>query len=136
MEKTTDQAPQPSITPNDAANDLMQAMNKAVEADSLALCHINNVVKLAAFACEARRAIQGINEALRYQDDARGIISDAVPAFNNWREFEDVAGDVLQQVSNQIEALARLIEDRPLYQPASLRAAAMAAHQAEGRPAE
>ena len=112
MEKTTDQAPQLVATHDAAANDLMQAMSNAAEADCLALCHINNMVKLAAFACEARRVLPAINEALRYQDDARGIISDAVPAFNNWRFFEDVAGDVLQHVATQIDALSTVISER------------------------
>ncbi len=88
---------------------LFKAVHEAGEADSLALHHINNVVRLAAFACEARRTLQGIEEVLRYEPTAQKAVADTVPASRNWTQFDDVVGDVLQQASTQIEALAEAI---------------------------
>lgn len=84
----------------------------ASEADAGALGHIKNMVLLAAFACEARRTLQEIDGVLVRETEACQTIKDGVVAVNNWTCFEDVVGDVLQQVARQIGDLSTGITDR------------------------
>ena len=85
----------------------------AADTDSLALYKLTNLVKLAAFACEARRTLEGIDGALTYQPKAKEAISQQVSYSNNWSEFEDVTAHVLQDVALQMEALNEAISNRP-----------------------
>lgn len=97
----------------EAAYDAVQkAVLDASESDSLALFHIKNVVLLAAFACEARRTLVGTTDALKYHAEARSSVEDFVTASNNWTQFEDAAGDVLQHVARQIDDLSTVIGER------------------------
>ena len=98
----------------EAAFDAVQrAALDAAETDSLALYHIKNVVLLAAFACEARRTLKSTSNALQYHAEARSSVEELVRAPNNWGEFENVAGDVLQHVASQIDGLSTVIGRRP-----------------------
>ena len=118
MKKISTPIPRPSRLGTESET-LLKALSDAATADSLALFHINNVVRLAAFACEARRTLQGIDDVLQYQPDVRESIADRVPAARNWTAFDDVASDVLQNLSTQIQALSESIDMRCFEVPKS-----------------
>ncbi|MEO6320112.1 MAG: hypothetical protein ABIR56_05580 [Polaromonas sp.] len=85
----------------------------AAETDSLALYKLTNVIKLAAFACETRRTLEGINNALTHDKEARAAISKNVNAWRTWTEMDDVTGEVLQDVAMQLDALNAVMSQRP-----------------------
>ena len=85
----------------------------AADTDSLALYKLANLVKLAAFACEARRILEGVHDALELQPKAKEFIAERVQYRNNWVEFDDVAGHVLQDVAMQLDALSEAVGNRP-----------------------
>lgn len=97
----------------EAAFDAVQrAAHSAAEVDGLALHHIKNVVLLAAFACEARRTLEGMTDALTYHAEARASVEELVTASSNWSCFEDVTGDVLRHVASQIDDLSAVMTGR------------------------
>lgn len=109
---TTTQAPQPSAAASEREA-LIDAMRDASNADSLALYRLANITKLAAFACESRRVLEGVENALVYDKEVRAAISQRVSAWSTWTEMEDVTGEVLQGVARQMEALNDVISGRP-----------------------
>ena len=69
---------------------------------SLTLYNITEIVKLAAFAAEARRTLEGIRNALHYREEMQEVIRDSVLNSAQWSEMEDSAGDVLDYVARQL----------------------------------
>ena len=90
-----------------------RVVSDAADTDSMTLYRLTNLVKLAAFACEARRTLEGIHGALTYQPKAQEAISQQVTCSNNWIAFEDVTAHVLQDVALQMDALNEVISNRP-----------------------
>lgn len=72
---------------------------------SLRLHHLKNVACLAAFAAEARRVLDGTENALSHHPDLRETISGSIDAPNNWMQQPDVSGDVLEWLSMQMDDL-------------------------------
>lgn len=70
---------------------------------SLRLSHLTSLVKLAAFATEARRVLSGIHETANYQPELQKAIKNAVPASNTWLGMSDCSGEVLSHVARQLE---------------------------------
>ena len=66
---------------------LIDAMRQAARPDNLALYHLTNIVRLAAFACESRRVPTELDD------------------LDSWSDFDDVTGEVLQHVAFQMDAL-------------------------------
>ncbi|ABM37952.1 hypothetical protein [Polaromonas naphthalenivorans] len=69
---------------------------------SLRLYNLTEIVKLAAFAADARRTLAGIREATQYRPEMQKFI-DSVPASSNWLVHECNAGEVLSYVACQLE---------------------------------
>jgi len=92
---------------------VLMAAHKAAEADSMALDRLTNMVKLTAFACEARRTLEGIGNALTHHEKAKDAIGQSVDAWRNWTVLQDVTGEVLQDVAAQLSELSEAISRRP-----------------------
>lgn len=92
-----------------AVKAVIQAVRDSANTDSLALHHLTNIVKLAAFACEARRVLTGIYDS----EETRNQIKNCAPAMNSWTEFDDVTSDVLQDVAIRLDKLNEVISHRP-----------------------
>jgi len=87
--------------------------NDPVETDSLALYKLTDLVNLAAFSCEARRTLECVHAALESQPKAQAFVSERVPSMNNWCEFNDMAGEVLQGMAMQLDKLKEAVSNRP-----------------------
>jgi hypothetical protein len=70
---------------------------------SLKLHHLTKIVRLAAFAAESRRTLQGIENALTFRPEMQEVLAEVVPCINNWAEMEDAVGDVLCYAADQLE---------------------------------
>ncbi len=70
---------------------------------SLKLCNLTEIVKLAAFAAEARRTLEEIKNVMHYRPEMQKVIKDGVLNASNWSELEDNTGDVLGYVARQLE---------------------------------
>ena len=75
----------------DKADDLSSRLNQLTE-----------IVKLAAFAADARRTLVAIQEATHYRPDMQKVI-DNVPLAHNWLTHECNVGEVLSYVADQLE---------------------------------
>ena len=64
---------------------------------------MTNIVKLAQFAAEARRTLQGINDLGRLKPEVEAVISKHVEASHEWEMCEDVLGQVLNYAINRLE---------------------------------
>lgn len=106
MNKTTQaQAVRGLSTPEQQASTRQAAYNAAARnADDLALKlhNLTELVKLAAFAVEARRTLTGISDELRYQPEMQAAITDGVRHSTSWADLEDNTGDVLNYVSSEL----------------------------------
>ena len=70
---------------------------------SLRLNQLTGLVKLAAFAVEARRVLSEIHEAKNRQPELDKAIKQAVSASNGWLTMDDNAGEILNCVATQLE---------------------------------
>ena len=70
---------------------------------SLRLDHLTGLLKLAAFAIEARRVLSGIHEAKKDQPVLAQAVTKAVPTSNTWLSMDDSVGEVLNYVARQLE---------------------------------
>jgi hypothetical protein len=91
----------------------IDAAKDAANTDSLALHQLTNIVKLVAFACEARRVLKGTFDLLPYYPEADKHVAASVTACRSWIEFDDVTGDVLQDVAIRLDKLDEVISHRP-----------------------
>jgi hypothetical protein len=84
-----------------------QPANPQVD-DRLRRIHSNmvamtNVLKLAQFAAEARRTLQGIDDLGRRNPEVATAISNRVESCNEWTQCEDVLCQVLGCTVNHLE---------------------------------
>ena len=70
---------------------------------SLKLYNLTEIVKLAAFAAEARRTLSGIQDVMHYRPEMREAITNNVNSSANWSEMSDNTGDVLHYVANELQ---------------------------------
>jgi hypothetical protein len=70
---------------------------------SQTLDNLTEIVRLAAFAAEARRTLVGIDNTLHYRPEMKQIIRDSVLNAAQWSEMEDNTGEVLFYVARQLE---------------------------------
>lgn len=88
---------------------------KAIEAGQAAasarLCHVTQHIRLAAFASEARRTLTAIDDALAVRSALREVLHETVPAWNEWAEMDDVAGEVLKQAAADLVSISCEYDD-------------------------
>jgi 2-C-methyl-D-erythritol 4-phosphate cytidylyltransferase len=70
------------------------------------LYNLAEIVKLAAFAVEARRTLTAIHDTTTYRPEMRGVITNNVPNSLNWSEMTDNAGDVLNYAGGEIDKVS------------------------------
>lgn len=99
--------------PQQSTKAMLRAAHDAASADGAVLHRLSNIVKMAAFACEARRTLEGIEGVLTYQPKAKEAVDKQLRANNNWAEIADVTGEVLLDVAEQLAALNESISGRP-----------------------
>ena len=66
---------------------------------------LKNIVALAAFASDARRTLEGIDEVRRWHPDTDMCINNRVAASRNWDTHEDVLSTVLAHVNDRLHDL-------------------------------
>ena len=104
-----------TVRPGAQVQSLHEFVRDACYSDSNKLYKLANIVKLAAFASEARRTLEGIDDALTYHKDAKETIHQNVQGCRTWAEMEDVTGDVLQEVARRLESLSEAISERTFH---------------------
>ena len=80
----------------------MDAAVEQAETLSYKLDGICELLKLAAFASEARKALESIHQVLPYYPKVAARISANMDAANEWTTFEDNTGSVLQLIARQL----------------------------------
>jgi hypothetical protein len=83
---------------------ITEATNKADDL-SLKLLRITQIVKLAAFASEARRVLESIDRTATHSPDFRKTIEDGCEGSQTWAVLDDVCGSVLGCVADELEEL-------------------------------
>lgn len=73
-------------------------------ADALSgrMYRLREVANLCAFAVEARRILEGIDNVLEILPEAGEIVRQQVVAHRNWATMDDTAGSVLQWVAQEM----------------------------------
>jgi hypothetical protein len=82
--------------------DYEQATNKADDL-GMKLYGLAQVVRLAAFAAEARRTLTGIEGALEWREDVRTDLRDHIHQMTGWQDMPDTAGDALQFIASELD---------------------------------
>jgi hypothetical protein len=95
-----------TTTKTKAQERIAKAATAKADELSLKLYHLTKIVRLAAFATESRRTLQGIENALFFRPEMQEVLADAVPCFNNWAEMEDATSDVLCYAADQLEEIS------------------------------
>jgi hypothetical protein len=81
---------------------LADAATARADALSMKLYNLTEIVKLAAFAAEARRTLTGIESVMHYRPEMREAITTSVSASSNWSDLPDNTGDVLNYVAGEM----------------------------------
>lgn len=84
----------------------MQIVMALADDANASLWQLMNVVKLAAFACEARRVLATLDAHCDIDTAMSERLKSAIPAHLGWTTHDDVTGDVLRSVAAQLEGLA------------------------------
>lgn len=82
---------------------------------SVEIAHLSKVVALAAFASEARRVLRGVQELCELDPSLDARLVENIPTKNAWEGYDDMSGEVLQQVADRLAELSGGL-DRTGYQ--------------------
>ncbi len=72
---------------------------------SLKLHNITEIVKLAAFAAESRRVLEGIENMCAYLPDVKTYVKNSSEGANTWLDMPDATGTVLQYLAKELETI-------------------------------
>lgn len=72
---------------------------------SLRMYHLGEILKLAAFAAESRRVLNGVDTALFCRPEIKKTLDGSIDSFSNWVEMEDSSGVVLENLARQVEQI-------------------------------
>lgn len=72
---------------------------------SLKLFNLTEIVKLASFAVEARRVLQGIKDAAACNPDMEKFIGNSSECPHTWTEMDDSTGNVLNHLARELGAV-------------------------------
>lgn len=92
-----------------STHDMAQAfeqLRSAMQAQSMELYRLTQVAKLAAFACEARRILQEIEDLCAFDGELEHRLSDSIEARRNWIEHDDSTSEVLWELSDKLQSLS------------------------------
>jgi hypothetical protein len=76
-----------------------------VDGLSLQLYHVAQTLKVAAFACEARRVLDDIYHAAEYRPDFKAVLSTNVKHMGQWEEMEDATSEVIGHAARLLESI-------------------------------
>lgn len=85
-----------------------RTISKKQPLDSETWCELQNlsdIITLAAFAADARRTLEEIDEVKRWYPETNERINDRVTASNNWDTHHDTLPSVLAHVNNRLQRL-------------------------------
>lgn len=93
---------------------MIKPKNKPSRADALShatneLMHVSQILKLCAFASEARRTLDDIDKFKLIFPDRGQEIDRHVEAGSEWREHDDAVGLVLKNISIQVDNLIEVM---------------------------
>lgn len=103
MKATTKPAPKAIAPEVLTLIEQIEERNQALEAT---LYRLSGIVKLAAFAAEARRMLEAHDSALKSFPEAAAHIFDTVESSRQWECMADATGEVLTAVSDQLAGVA------------------------------
>ena len=84
----------------------MGGLDAAIPADVQSeLYQLRNVVGLAAFACEARRVLEEIDQVARMIPELGDTLNRLISTRNEWSELGNHTSDVLNDVRKRINTL-------------------------------
>lgn len=86
-----------------SATDNNRAAQRSADDLSLKLFQITEIVKLAAFAAESRRVLEGIRNVAHYRPEMQKVIEDSSKCPNTWTEMDDSTGNVLDYIARELE---------------------------------
>ncbi|NBD19522.1 hypothetical protein GTZ97_02385 [Aquabacterium fontiphilum] len=81
-------------------------LSQQIDAQAQEVYRLAQVVKLAAFAAEARRTLVAIGNACVLDPQLADELAQYVDAVNNWGTFDDVSGEVLRALGSSLERIA------------------------------
>jgi hypothetical protein len=90
-------------TPEQEAIATVHAATRKAEALSSRLDHLTEIVKLAAFAAEARRTLTAVYDVMHFIPNMKEVISNCAAPANQWSSLEDNAGGVLVYVAMELQ---------------------------------
>ena len=88
--------------------ELIEARQQEMDATRYRLA---SIVKLAAFAAEARRTLEEFTASIEVFPEAEAYLLNAVQKSQQWGVMEDATGEVLAEVSRQLESSFELEGD-------------------------
>lgn len=87
-------------------NELGDAFREFEDKAISEIYRLQNIVRLAAFACEARRTLEAYQDHAEHFPDFQKHFAVNVEAAGNWSSFQDVSAEVLRDVDSRLGALA------------------------------
>jgi|GEM_PF-4683200 hypothetical protein len=96
-------APTSPSTPTQFKNTAMTQITDRLLSAHTEIVAMTNIVKLAQFATEARRTLQGINDLGRIKPEVEAANSRHVEASHEWEMCPDVVGQVLGYAITRLE---------------------------------
>jgi hypothetical protein len=87
----------------------LKALDEEVSNSTFQLFHLANVVKLAGFACEARRVLDCMAGFVRTDEPSFKKMADDVSSCMQWIEHEDTSGEVLREAGKQLYDIAEFL---------------------------
>jgi hypothetical protein len=82
-----------------------QEIRDRVDDLSLQLYHVTQTLKVAAFACEARRVLDDIYSAAERRPAFKEVIDVNVRHMGQWCEMEDAASEVIDHAARLLESI-------------------------------
>ena len=95
--------------PVDQKSTLTKALDNFARKTSSELYLLQNIIHLAAFACEARRTLEAYQSNANLFPKFQEHFSTTIEASSNWDCFKDVSAEVLRDVANRLGALSEEI---------------------------
>jgi hypothetical protein len=82
-----------------------KTFREVADAHSLRMFHMTQGLKMMAAHMEMKRTLEEIGDVLTYRPEMEKVLSACVKHHDNWREFEDVSGEVLRHMAQQLDEL-------------------------------
>ena len=89
----------------EAQKRMASAATRKADDLSLKLFNLTEIVKLASFAAEARRVLEGIKDAAAYNPDMQKVIDNSSVHPHTWTEMDDSTGNVLDYIGRELGSI-------------------------------